>query len=209
MKNWMLGALALAVIIGVVALLWNLQSEGKTPPGEPQGKATAGQTAPGKSAARSMTGSARAQPDSLRSGDPDDPEPLRMEERTMEMEHLLAGDLPGRIREATAHCYDGSGFSYKQLENDETSLDFDYTAYLKDGVFTLRDIKVTKKFGTSTDDCVVKELSRLTWKDPVNPDFTMAMSDSIKLLELKKWGEPMPHELEEVPEDPEDGDFSP
>lgn len=206
----MLGALALAIVVGVIALLWNLQSEGKAPlPGHPQSKVTSDRPSSNDTTRRTMMGSANARTTDQPSRGSDDPEPLRMEERTMEMEHLLAGELPGRIREATAHCYDGRGFSYKQLENDERSLDFDYTAYLKDGVFSLRDIKITKKLGTSTDECVIKVLSRLSWNDPVNPDFTMAMSDSIKLLELKKWGEPMPHELEEVPEDPDDGDFGP
>ena len=137
----------------------------------------------------------------------DDPELLRNEERTMEFERLLAQGIPGRIREATAHCYDGSGKTYKQLENNEESLDFDYTARLKGGVFTLEDIEITKEFGNRIDKCIRQSLSRLSWRDTVNPDFTMKMSDSITLLELKKWGEPMPHEMQEIPEEPPEGEY--
>ena len=196
----------MAIVVGVIALLLNLRSESKTLPGQTKAL-TQNDSTSGDTAGQTMVHTAATEPKKQPAIKRNDPDLLREEERTEEFERLLAREIPGRIREATAHCYDGSGKSYKQLESNEESLEFDYTARLKSGVFTLEDLKITKKFGNKIDGCVKQALTRLSWRDTVNPDFTMKMGDSITLLELKKWGEPMPHELEEVPEDPPEDEY--
>ncbi|MCG8417807.1 MAG: hypothetical protein MJE77_07670 [Proteobacteria bacterium] len=210
MKTWIVGITALAIAVIAIALLWDLQSGGKTSVPE-QGKAAAAQAevgdlpAPDRAESRNTVrarAAAATQPPTQPSAKNGDPAPLAPEERTEEFERLLAGEVPGRIREAAAPCYDGSGISYKRLENSDDSIDFDFTLRLKSGVVTLENLKLTKGIGNQTDGCVMRVLSRLSWRDQVNPDFTMDMSDSISLLALKKWGEPMPHEIEEVPEEP-------
>lgn len=209
-KNWLIGILAVAVIVAGVFLVLQVSGAGKT------SSATAANTSGKHSGAkhnRSGFGSARSGAGGVQGdGTPAEPElpaPLTVEERsTMEMERLLAGEVRRRIRVAASGCYDGSLFTYKTLENEEKDIEIEFTLVLKDSQFTLEGLKLTSGIGDADlEECVIEMVSEITWQDKVNADFSQPMSDAISLLALKKYGAPMPHELEEEPEDPNNADF--
>lgn len=204
----MLGILAVIIAAGVLALLWNLRSEEKASHAQQPYSATELDDTTQPSG--SQAGPAKAvgsKPKIKSSDDGKDPMPLRPEDRNFELDRLLAREVPARIREAAIHCFDASGFSYKQLENSEEAIEFDYTLRMKAGVASVQNVKLTQGIDGNLDNCVIKAISGLTWQGSAPRDFITDMSDTISLLTFKKWGEPMPHELEEVPEDPQDDDF--
>lgn len=203
-------ALAIATLVGAALLVWELRS-GNAPaaaaggPGEGQAGA-AGHT--NTSAQRGDRGGAAPGIEAV-AGAGGTPAPLTPDERaSIDMERVLAGEVPQRVRAAASGCYDGSHLSYKELENDAGTIDLDFKVILNNGTVTLQNVRLAKGIGDADlEQCVVEAVSEISWEDPVNPDFSVEMSDAVSLLALRKWGEPMPHELEEVPESPEEGDF--
>jgi hypothetical protein len=210
MKTWSLAGLAGVILVGLALLIWNLRSGGS-------GSATPEASAGSRSSTAGAVGS-RGRPGAVgvpggEAAAPGDDTPAQLspdEHDSIDMERILQGEAPRRVRAAAAVCYDGTFSSYKELERQDKSIDIEYTLMLKNGTYSLQDVKLTDSLGKpKLEDCVVEEVSAISWKDPVNADFTMPMSDSISLLALKKYGEPMPHELEEIPEDPANADFGP
>lgn len=116
--------------------------------------------------------------------------------RTTTMENFLAGEVPRRLLEAAAGCYN-TGFSYKQLEADGATIELDYMIAVKGGVASLQNVKMTRGMGKpELEDCVVEVVGETQWEVGLTTEFTQQASYGINLLALKKFSEPLPHELD-------------
>jgi hypothetical protein len=217
MKKLALLALAVATLLGAGLLVWELRSSSS--PAAASGPAPGG---PGSTEAgadrrgapiRATAGEPGSGSGAGLAGDPgrEVPAPLTAEEKaSIDMERVLAGEVPQRVKAAAAGCFDGSGMGYKDLENTDDAIDLDFQVVLKNGTASIQNVKLARGIGDADlEHCVVEAVGEVQWQDPVNPDFSIEMGDTISMLALKKWGEPMPHELEEIPETPEEADFGP
>lgn len=216
MKKLALLALAVATLVGAGLLVWELRSSSAPAAAPARGSNGAGGAAAGDDGPRGPVRATAGTPGESGTGQAGDPEaevpaPLTPEEKaSIDMERVLAGEVPQRVKAAAAGCFDGSGMGYKELENSGDAIDLDFQVVLKNGTASIRNVKLVKGVGDADlEHCVVEAVGEVQWQDPVNPDFSIEMGDTISMLALKKWGEPMPHELEEIPETPEEADFGP
>lgn len=192
-KNLLLGGLAIAVVAGAAVLLYSVRS----------GSDGAGVAQATTSTYSARSGSPGDRPNVTQGGAPavsdtdsesDRPPMISNEERsTVEMSYVLARSVPRRIREWVGPCYD-SAFSYKTLEDDDHHIDIEYTLVLQDGVFSLRDVKMTGRIGKpELEACILEGVAEIKWRaaNGETREYSVPMSDELTLLELAKFGEPM------------------
>jgi hypothetical protein len=213
MKQWTLVTLGLVTAAVIALVLWNLRSGSST-----ASSATAG---PGDRVAAGAASGTSAHPrvaasahETGVSGASEDPNaiPAALEDtaaRAPTMENFLAGEVPRRVLEAAAGCYN-TGFSYKQLEAEGATIELDYLIEVKAGQASIKNVKMTRGMGKpELEDCVVQVVGETQWEVAMTTSFSQEASYGINLLALKKFGEPLPHELDAEQPVNTDDEFGP
>lgn len=83
--------------------------------------------------------------------------------------YKLPERVPKMLGQAAAKCYEGIAKRVKRNEN----VVFDFKTRVKDGVVTIRDVKVNRTTISqpALETCFAQEIARVTWTDESLPDW--------------------------------------